>query len=101
MRYSRRSCACSGAGQRLPGVTLEFFGSVNSTIGPSILFVYQRNFQIVVFFDSQHADVTNRWREPGEFFRHALNDTNTSHSIDSFIAKIGAALGPVEAARRQ
>src|SRR5712671_2021587 len=42
MRYSRRSPALGGAGQALPAVTLEFLGSVSSTIDPPILSIVLR-----------------------------------------------------------
>src|ERR1700694_5001473 len=42
MRYSRRSPAAGGAGHALPAVTLEFLGSVSSTIDPPILSIVLR-----------------------------------------------------------
>src|SRR5271169_2624693 len=36
MRYSGSALVLAGGGQTLPSVTLEFFGSANSTIGTSI-----------------------------------------------------------------
>src|ERR1700730_8162442 len=42
MRYPRRSPALGGAGQALPAVTLEFLGSVSSTIDPPILSIVLR-----------------------------------------------------------
>lgn len=55
----------------------------------SIIVVVECEPEIVILFDAQHADITDRERDPSVFLGELLDNADATHGTHSIVADIG------------